>query len=224
MENKILEKIKKLLSLATSSNEHEAQLASSKATELLTKYNLDMQSINFAEAEYVETNVFDGSRRKGEHKFICSILDKHFNVKVITITRRGGVKVVMVGDKTNVEVASYVFSFLENSFKQLFTQYRKSTGAPASARQPYYFGLYKGFCTQMEEAKTRAEQERGLMLVPDAALAKHLREQHPGLKTTSSSVKTGNAEAVNAGKEAGHALRVARGVQSRNNTGTGLLT
>jgi len=43
MNKKILEKIQKLLSLATSDNEHEAKAAMDKANALLVKHNLSMQ-------------------------------------------------------------------------------------------------------------------------------------------------------------------------------------
>lgn len=220
MNNKILDKIKKLLSLATSSNEHEAQAASAMATELLTKHNLDMQAINFSENEYSEESVFHGGRRKVEHKFLCSILSDYFNVQVVTDMTGIGSNIKIVGDKVNLDVALFTFTFLDSAFKRLFNQYRKETGAPAKARQSYYYGLYTGFCTQMEEAKKKAETERGLMVIQDPGLVKYYNDLHPRTRKTTSSCRTGDKGAQEAGTEAGRNLRVSRGIESSGgNTG-----
>ena len=63
MENNqpIIEKIKKLLALANSSNEHEAALAASHAQRLLSEHNLAMADIEAAhkpdKADKVDTTV-----------------------------------------------------------------------------------------------------------------------------------------------------------------------
>lgn len=45
MDNKIIEKIQKLLSLSESSNEHEAEVAMLKAQEFLAKYKLSIKEV-----------------------------------------------------------------------------------------------------------------------------------------------------------------------------------
>ena len=53
MNNKIIEKIQKLLSLSGSENVNEAELAMSKAQELMTKHNIDMQTVDNHDSEYI---------------------------------------------------------------------------------------------------------------------------------------------------------------------------
>ena len=57
LNDQIIERIQKLLSLANSDNENEAQLAASKANELLTKYNLSLQEVEGINLEYSEHEV-----------------------------------------------------------------------------------------------------------------------------------------------------------------------
>ena len=45
MDNKVVERIKKLLSLASSPNEHEAKMAAEKANELLLRFNLTASEV-----------------------------------------------------------------------------------------------------------------------------------------------------------------------------------
>jgi len=220
--NKILERIKKLLSLATSNNENEAQLASAKATELLTKHNLDMQQVEHANAEYIENTISEDKRVCNEDKYLSTILVNHFNVKVLKDLRGSTTKINIIGDKVNVEIAEYTYNFLKAQFRQLFRQYMKDTGATTKDRSSYYYGLFKGFNEQMNAAKKKVESEYGLVVVPDAGIAKFMKQQHPRTRSSKNSFNVGNAEAVNAGKDAGKALRVSRGMNS-STTSTKLL-
>jgi len=212
MNNKILDLIKKLLSLATSDNENEAKLASSKATELLTKHNLDMQQLNYATAEYIEENLFEGLKVTNEFKYVSGILVKHFNVRIIKDLRGASTTIRILGDKTNVEVATYTYEYLTIAFKRLFKQWSEENGGSVRDRSSYYYGLVKGFNEQMEQAKKKVESERGLVLVPDAGLVKFMNEQHPKLRSSSTRFNAGNTDATAAGRDAGQNLKVNRGI------------
>jgi hypothetical protein len=212
VENKILVLIKKLLSLATSDNEHEAKLASSKATELLTKHNLNMQQLNYATAEYTEEDLFEGLRVTNEFKYVSGILVKHFNVRIIKDLRGASTTIRILGDKTNVQVATYTYEYLTIAFKRLFKQWNEDNNGSARDRSSYYFGLVKGFNEQMEQAKKKVESEHGLVLVPDAGLVKFMKAQHPKLRTSTSRLNAHNADATAAGQEAGQNLKVNRGI------------
>jgi hypothetical protein len=54
----IIEKIQKLLALATSDNENEAQMAAKRAQELLLKYNLKLTDVELEEGEEKYTREF----------------------------------------------------------------------------------------------------------------------------------------------------------------------
>lgn len=219
MNTELLEKIKKLLSLAQSDNEHEAKLASSKALELLTKHNLSMQEVEFVGLDYSEEVLDEGKRVSPESKFIDSILNKHFNVFTLQVKRKGSYTLKILGDKTNTEIARYMYLFLNDTFKTLFKQYRKSTGATASSRQSYYMGLYKGFCQQMEDAKNKVEFEKGLVWAGDPGLNKFFKDKYPNAGYSNSYVNTKDMAAQSAGYEHGKNIRVHKGINNRNDTG-----
>lgn len=183
MLDKIIDKIQKLLALATSPNEHEASLAAEKAHELLIKHNLDLQEINektqlddYEKVEVGDDRVF----RKAEEKFVHNVLEKHFFVMIYTFRKKNenygkngsvstwqNTRVMIVGTHANVQIAVYVRAFLVTKFYQLWMEYKRINNARPSEQQSYFAGLRDGLNKKLEEQKSRIQTERGLVLRPD---------------------------------------------------------
>lgn len=229
MKNDILDKIKKLLALANSSNEHEAKVASARAQELLVKYNLTMQDVDNVSHKYTEEMVETGRKRAAtEWKYIQSLLREFFFIEIVHTKKPiytgdiaqdmfgpQGYKFcyVMFGQPHNIEVAKYVRDFLTHAFKNSFKAYRKEHNAPAGSRQSYYYGLYQGLHEQLTQARQGVEQETGLVVVPDADLEKHINDVLSGALTKSQSRATLNdKQAAMAGYEQGKEMRIAKGL------------
>ncbi len=81
VDQKVLEKIQKLLALTSSSNEHEARLAAERASELLTKYNLTASQLPSTDNEYQKTEVARKRRLSPEDRYITGILCEYFFVE-----------------------------------------------------------------------------------------------------------------------------------------------
>lgn len=207
--NKISEKIKKLLSLATSSNENEAKLASEKANELLIKHNLNMSELK-EESNYKNNRVVEG-RQSVEDKFICNILQKHFFIQIVK--SKGGLH--FLGEETNVEIAEYMYDYLKNTFKACFKQYREETGSKVGAKQSYYMGLYKGLNEQLTIKRQNVENETGLVVVKDGELTKYMRDQFGRLRGGGNQrINAGDQAARESGQEKGATMRIRKGLNS----------
>jgi len=229
IDNKLLEKIKKLLSLATSDNENEAKLAAEKANELLLRHNLSRQHIDQISTESYEKGVLDEKRRQSvEEKFIRMILCKFFFVQIITtrkfsVERDARISVVeILGETTNVQIATYTYSFLLRKFRELWESFKTSTGAETATKQSYYWGLYLGLSAQLESQKQKIVHENidsnsNALVVVNAALDNFVNAQYAKLRRTSVSVggrHDGNA--ISAGKTDGGKIRINRGISSTN--------
>jgi hypothetical protein len=84
-ESRVLERVAKLLALAESSNEHEAQAAMSAAQKLLLKYNLDTAVPKGGRA-YGFRHVGRATGRVSEaERLLAAILGEHFFVQVIWV-------------------------------------------------------------------------------------------------------------------------------------------
>jgi len=217
INKKVSDKIKKLLDLANSDNQHEAELAAKRATEIMTKYNLT--SADLQNNTYETDSLFEAGRTPVEAKFVMEILKRCFFVAVWThksrITGKLQVFGKVYGEETNVQTALYVGAYLMRSMPQLWKSYKAETGAKAAHRQAFYLGFTRGLIEQLEEAQAmvvRKESEAAgkmMVLQTDPALTERVSGMNRQRKTIRS-----NDAAQNDGHAAGKQFRISRGVGS----------
>lgn len=182
MNDYILKKIQKLLALAGSPNEQEAKVAMAKANELLVKHNLDMQQVNSASLDYEETEVESGLRAKAHTRHVAQLMLSYFFVKVVhhRVFDEDKLKylhkVVLIGKPVNAAIASQVFQYLMKIYPQLWRQFKLNNKASEKDRYSYYYGLTLGIGDVLDQSRLRVEEERGLVVVEDADLDKHVKE------------------------------------------------
>jgi len=233
MNKSVTEKIKKLLALATSSNEHEAKLAAAKANKLLIKYNLTMQDVDFSEEKRnYENKTFTAPKRSVEDKFIFVILNSHFFVDVVigrgatyftkSGNRRTEFKYHFVGEEVNVEIAKYVHNFLTMKFKDLFNEFKKGCDGKPD-RRAYYAGLQAGLNEQLSATRKEVTEETGLVVVPDPGLEKFKFSEFGRLGSKQFSGYGNDAASREAGHEQGKKLKIARGLGGGGKKSGGLL-
>lgn len=207
MNKEIIEKIQKLLSLATSDNQHESDLASKKAQELLIKYNLSMSQVEIKEYNKLEVD----ATRDPSGKFIGDILNRFFFVYVF----KSGKKYIFTGTEENLQVAMYVRSFLHNSFKRLYKiEAQKQGWKNGSNRNAFYLGLWKGLKEQLFENQEKHDAGNALAVV-NTKLANYVKQNNK-LRQTTSNVGAKNTNAVNAGFEQGKNLKISKGLEQNN--------
>ncbi len=219
MSEKIFDRISKLLALATSPNEHEARLAAEKANELLVRHNLTAQEVRHqTETKYVENAVQMGTPNlRVEDKFIASIVRNHFFcrpcfVGAKIINGRYQRTILFVGEETNAKIGAYVYEFLFRKYRELWTDYRKQTGAKQSDRQSYYLGLTDGLGDQLKARRKIIEDEMALAVVPDRKLDAYMRSMSSETKTKFSA--SSKSPAAEAGFQQGKNLKISRGLES----------
>ncbi len=155
---RFIKKISKLLALAQSANEHEANLAMTKAGELMDKYNLSrIEEDSNQGYNYLIIN-HKKKRTERYQRQICRILHQFFYVRIIYSSLYDPLldtehKVMeILGRKENVEVAEYVYYFLENKLKELWRLNRnKFQGNGIRAKNSYYSGVLAGFYDKLEQ-------------------------------------------------------------------------
>lgn len=212
---KIIEKIQKLLALSESSNPHEAERAAERAQALMLKHNIEMQSVTDHDSEYVgeETEVY--KRQTIYAKYINDILANFFFVRLVTSRRSGGKVITIVGEKSNVQTAVYMREFLSVTFVRLWEQYKEETGSGVGAKQSFYYGVWKGFKDKMEAQKVEAEMRYDMVLVDDPKVNEKMLELFG--KTSQRSgrrVNAGDAGATAAGYEQGQKISTNKAVSA----------
>jgi hypothetical protein len=215
----VLERIAKLLALAESPNEHEAQAAMSAAQRLMLKHNIEA-AVTGTVASYCFRHLGQPTGRVSEHeRRLAMILDDFFFVQVIWVpvwrvndAKRGSVLEVC-GTRDNVELAAYVYDFLMYTADALYRADRKRRGDRSHhARRKFLAGVMSGFHERLKGERKRSAAE-GLIWVGDAELGGYFRRRHPHVRWARHSVST-NGEAYTRGQTAGRNIVLHRGVKS----------
>ena len=184
-EEKIVERITRLLALAESPNRHEAEAAMAAAQRLMLRYNLAATAAR-TPRDYGYVHLGKPSGRVAEHeRLIAMILGKHFFVEAIWIPvyrvlegKRGSVLEV-TGSRGNLSIAEYVHGFLLGTAEHLWRDHRRAQAiASDRERRTYLAGVMAGFADTLARQETRSLQE-GLVWVRDGDLSAYFRRRHP---------------------------------------------
>jgi predicted SprT family Zn-dependent metalloprotease len=215
----VLERIAKLLALAESPNEHEAQAAMSAAQRLMLKHNIEA-AVDGSNTAHCFRHIGKATGRVSEHeRRLAMLLDEHFFVQVIWVpvwrvadAKRGSVLEVC-GTRDNVELAAYVYDFLMYTADALYRADRKRRGDRShAARRKFLAGVMSGFHERLNRERKRSEVE-GLVWVGDAELRHYFRRRHPQVRYAQHSVSTGGG-AYARGQTAGRSIVLHRAVKA----------
>jgi hypothetical protein len=215
----LLDRVAKLLALAESPNEHEAQAAMSTAQRMMLKYNLELAQAG-ADKSYDYRHLGAPSGRIGEsQRLLAAILGDHFFVEVIWVPvwrpldgRRGSVLEVC-GSPANLELAEYVHAFVNHTGERLFRELKRARSSVRGRdRERFLAGLMAGFRDKLDGERKKSRSE-GLVWRGDGELHSFFRRRHPHIRMTRHATHAGT-EAYAHGREAGRNLVVHRGVRA----------
>lgn len=170
MDTAIISKIKKLLALGESSNEHEAKLAMLKAQELLAKHKISLKEIE----DYQDINVIEGktnitfTKAKWKGQLAKVIAD---NFGCYNFFRTKGTNTIMfMGKDDDVTVCKIVLEYaidcINSVVKRLRYQYRRNGYSTRGLEGDYALGFIEGLECAFEKQK-QENQEWGLVLIKD---------------------------------------------------------
>jgi hypothetical protein len=223
----VLDRVRKLLRLADTARgatEHEARVALAKAHELMTRHNIDSAMLRQQRAEAggpaftVNSSKVDLPKTLNPADLlILSLLQSHFNVRVILMHGWKGTPVDIIGTPADVEYAVFVFQFLRETFFRCWNEFKRTHDKPN--RQSYYRGLHDGLKTELNAAKRRAQDaytadQRGryeLVLVDaQAAIDRHVTEKYGKVRNRRQKASRVDSDSYVAGKSKGATIQINR--------------
>jgi hypothetical protein len=213
---KILTRIKNLLSLASSSNIHEAELATQKANELLLRYNLDHTNIEHEQDEFYVEQLCRQTKASSKLRCISNIL-KHFLVKPILSFGRKTVSLEVTGTKLNIELAQYLYDFLDKELEKSWLQTKKEKNYKGvQYKNAFYQGVSRGFEDKMKtvSSKLNNNDKNALILIKND-LDKKFNQVYTNLRSSRSTISSN--EALNDGYQKGKTLTINKGIAATNN-------
>jgi hypothetical protein len=213
-----LERIKRLLALAGSPNEHEAASAMRLAHKYLLKYNLDLGEVE--SARLYETRCLGRpSPRIQEYEYTLGrILEEHFFVAIIWLSTYDPladrcVRILQAsGTPENLDIAAYVHAYVMNLVEPLWRERKLSAGAAGGTRLQYLAGLLRGFEEKLDREKRSLKEERGLVWRGDPGLAAYFDHLHPRTRSVGG-WGVARSGLYDAGVQDGRKLTIRRGMK-----------
>lgn len=220
-KNPIVQKISKLLSLAQSPNENEAQLAMKKARELLIKHQVDEHALHSDKHIYKVLEIGSPKKRfdRWEKKLI-SILQEFFFVKILwqtsfikTAHSMGHIPVAH-GKPENLSMAAYVHDYFQALLPKLWNDLKSRNNLTSDKpRKEFYFGVLCGFAEKLRAQNAQLEQIKALVWKGDKHLDTFFKDLHPHTSQRSSGRPIVVGEAFDQGKKTGKSVVLNRPIE-----------
>ena len=230
-EDKIMLRVKKLMALAQSQNQHEAEAAMVKAHELIAKYNIDLLSRD-EDRDFI--SVFVGSpalRHFREEYHLANLLQNFYFVHAIWVSAyvlekgKMGNVLEISGTVQNIKIASYVHDFIKHYIDSQWNKYNKNRGLNRYRKTDFAVGVIEGFHSKLNaqaKKEERIKEKFGLIKIEDPLLLKHIKYKYPHTATVRGKALRRNRKVLNDGIGLGKALVISKGITERK-TGRKLL-
>lgn len=221
--DKMMAKIRKLLSLAESQNRHEAENAMAKAHELIQKYNIDVA--RSGEKKNFES-IFIGKptlkRFREEHYLATLICDFYFVAGVWTIAYVLGKEAMgrvfeISGTHTNLIIAEYVYHFIVRYMESEWQRYNAGKKLNRSRKTDFCVGLIKGFEEKLKKKHPSPKnhsvsESRTIMTLKEPALMAYFKERHPRIRHSSMSAILVDPDVMFDGHAVGRKMVLSHGI------------
>ncbi len=176
-ENKIIDKIEKLLKLSSSSNENEARSAMMKAQELMAKYEIKREQLRDGEQEERPVVSFSSVTFRDEWvQMVSGVIADNFRCRRLSVSRPGSMgafRVRFYGYEEDAEICINIFNYAVKVVRQRFVALRavyahvnKEFGK--DEKMNYVLGFCHGLEKNFEEQKSQSQSFALALLTPKA--------------------------------------------------------
>jgi len=209
---KIIHKIKSLLKLSESDNQHEAEQATLYANKLLLKHNI--KSLHSHDKILFVETVLTSKKRSAKLSSIYDIL-KNFLVKPVLIYGKKQVSIEVTGSFENIELAKYIASFLDAEFERLWLKQTHLKGM--RAKNSFFLGISHGYNQKINSVqKEFSTDEKKALIVIKKDLDERINQIYRRLSGTTST-RTNDKSAYSAGESAGKKLTINQAIKNTKN-------
>ncbi|MCH9685457.1 MAG: SprT-like domain-containing protein [Deltaproteobacteria bacterium] len=219
--DRLVARIRKLLALAESPNQHEAENAATAAQKLMLRFNIEMDAIEEPKA-FVFRHLGKPAGKTFEYqRRVAVILHEHFFVESIWVPvyrphegKRGSV-LEICGSEPNLAMAEYVHDFLHGTAERLWAAYKQQRGIRSNKdRRSFLAGVMGGFSTKLDAQRAHFREE-GLVWVPLSELGGYFRRRHPYVQRVRNAGSRKNA-AFSEGRRAGESIVLSQPVTAES--------
>jgi hypothetical protein len=221
--HRLLGRVKKLMTLSSSKNKHEAAAAMAKAHELILKHNLPLlkrhQIASF-------TTMFLGQpalRHYREDYLLAHLLMEFYFVEglwvasyVINKEKMGRVFEIS-GRSTNIEIAAYVYDCVHNYIEKQWKSYSLGQKLGRHQKSDFATGIITGFHQKLENERypqALKPDEKALILRGDPHLKAYLKYRYPHTRSIAKSRAAMDQDIYTQGTKRGRHLSLMKGLRA----------
>ena len=125
---KILDKIKKCMALANSSDGNEAATALRQAQALMKKHGISSDEVRLSDVETAKAKAGKSQTPPRYHQMLVQLISTAFTVKPIYHSGYDGVDIEFIGFDSQPEIAAYCYEVLYRQLLKDRTSYQKTLG------------------------------------------------------------------------------------------------
>lgn len=173
---KIIERVKKLLALAQSNNANESESAMLKAQEILAKHKLEMKDIEIKDNNnevIEEQSDFEYTIRSQWKGNLAVVISENFGCDAfVSIKKKNGRKNKMqlcfIGEQENIEMVKVVYEYAlkvcDERIKELQKENKRNGLSTSGIQQSYGMGFTRGLKDNYKEQLNK-NKDWGLMVL-----------------------------------------------------------
>ncbi len=225
--DKIMARIRKLMALAASENQHEAELAMSKAHEMIKKHNVDRLQ---TQDRQDFCSVFLGKpalrRFREEYRLATLISDFYFIYAIwapayVVDKGRMGRVLEITGALQNVKIASYVHDFVRRFIDTQWREYNSTRSLNRYRKTDFAEGILEGFRSKLQSQlhKGSPEHELAIVSLRDHQLDEYVRYKYPRVSRFNRKVWRHGGRVLADGREIGKRLNISKAVEEKGSPG-----
>ena len=223
--DKILNRIKKLMALAESTNRHEAEAAMAKAHELIARYNIDLHA-QVSPRDFI--SVFAGNpalRHTRDNYHLANLLQTFYFVQglwvsaYVTTKGKMGRVLEISGTPPNVDIALYVYDYVRKFIDTQWGIYNRDKKLGFYRRVDFAVGIIQGFHSKLESARnTRwaSDEKYALVVAGNPLLDAYIAYRYPYTRSFRRNHGTQDDRVLADGMQVGRNLVIARGITSKH--------
>lgn len=209
----VLRKVKKLMALSNSSNQHESELAMIKSQQLLLKYNIDSTYVGIDDEEKVYLKRILRQPQRTEKMCTIATILNTFLVSAVFSRKEDGTYLEILGSKINVEIAEYVAAVLQDKLDVLWEQTKREHAFKGVvAKNSFFRGIASGYISKINALKNSYSSEVAASLILIQGKLKEAQEMAYGRLTSTTRSSQFCPESSELGKQAGRALKISPGI------------
>lgn len=239
IDQKIIDKLKKLLALSASDNENEATLAMTKAEELMREHNLSVADVALdGSGAHVGSAEVEGSTKTSQSWEISlgSSIAQTFNGRAIRTRNSNGWSFTFVAGQTDLTIITDLFERLRATIKRMSQAYVNSVRDftkvhGKSLHNSYRMGMINTIHKRLDRLKqnTTPTDTRNafgmtgtaLMVIKDKAVDQRVNRLFPRVKTINSRASRVDGNAYQQGLADGNTISLHRAVNGGSSAPSG---